>query len=48
MTRAVLVLALVVVMALSLPVATSLAQEVLTNDSVVKMIEKTWTAEIKS
>jgi hypothetical protein len=39
MTRAVLVLALVVVMALSLPVATSLAQEVLTNDSVVQMIK---------
>jgi hypothetical protein len=38
MTRAVLVLALAVVMALSLPVA-SLAQEVLTNDSVVQMIK---------
>jgi hypothetical protein len=37
--RAVLGLTLVVVMALSLPVATSLAQEVLTNDSVVQMVK---------
>lgn len=39
MTRAVLSLTLVVMMALSLPVTTSLAQEVLTNDSVVQMIK---------
>jgi len=39
MTRVVLVLTLVAVMALSLPGATSLAQEVLTNDSVVQMIK---------
>jgi hypothetical protein len=39
MMRALLVLALVAVMALSLPAATSLAQEVLTNDSVVQMIK---------
>ncbi len=37
--RAVLVLAVVAVMALSLPAATSLAQEVLTNDSVIQMIK---------
>jgi hypothetical protein len=39
MTRVVLVLALVAVMALSLPGATSLAQEVLTNDSVIQMVK---------
>ncbi|MGH7315110.1 MAG: hypothetical protein ACREJS_02510, partial [Candidatus Rokuibacteriota bacterium] len=39
MTRVVLVLALVAAVALSLPAATSLAQEVLTNDSVVQMIK---------
>ncbi|MEX2220271.1 MAG: hypothetical protein WEG40_00590 [Candidatus Rokuibacteriota bacterium] len=39
MTRVVLGLALVAVIALSLPGATSLAQEVLTNDSVVQMIK---------
>ena len=38
-TRAVLVLALAVVMALSLLPATSVAQEVLTNDAVVQMIK---------
>ncbi|MGH7300739.1 MAG: hypothetical protein ACREJE_10035 [Candidatus Rokuibacteriota bacterium] len=37
--RAVLVLAVVAVMAFSLPAATSLAQEVLTNDSVIQMIK---------
>ncbi|MGH7386231.1 MAG: hypothetical protein ACREKG_13730 [Candidatus Rokuibacteriota bacterium] len=37
--RAVLVLALVAAIALTLPVATSFAQEVLTNDSVVQMIK---------
>jgi hypothetical protein len=37
--RAVLVLALVAVVGLSLPGATSLAQEVLTNDSVIQMIK---------
>jgi hypothetical protein len=37
--RVVLVLALVATLALSLPAATSLAQEVLTNDSVVQMIK---------
>lgn len=39
MTRVVLVLALVAVMALSVPGATSLAQEVLTNDSVIQMVK---------
>ncbi len=39
MTRVVLVLALIAVMALSLPGATSLAQEVLTNDSVIQMVK---------
>jgi hypothetical protein len=39
MIRAVLVLALVAVVGLSLPGATSLAQEVLTNDSVIQMIK---------
>lgn len=39
MMRAVLGLTLVIVMALSLPIATSLAQEVLTNDSVVQMVK---------
>ena len=39
MMRVALVLVLVAVMALSLPVAISLAQEVLTNDSVVQMIK---------
>jgi hypothetical protein len=39
MMRIVLALALVAVTALSLPAATSLAQEVLTNDSVVQMIK---------
>jgi len=39
MMRAVLVRALVVLMALSLTVATSVGQEVLTNDSVVQMIK---------
>jgi hypothetical protein len=39
MTRVVLMLALVAVMALSLPGATSLAQEVLTNDSVIQMVK---------
>ena len=37
--RAVLVLVLVVAVSLSLPGATSLAQEVLTNDSVVQMVK---------
>jgi hypothetical protein len=39
MTRVVLGLALVAVLALSVPAATSLAQEVLTNDSVVQMVK---------
>jgi len=39
MMRVVLLLALVTALALSLPGATSLAQEVLTNDSVVQMIK---------
>jgi len=39
MKRTMLVVALVALMALSLPAATSLAQEVLTNDSVVQMIK---------
>lgn len=39
MIRAVLVLALVSAVGLSLPGATSLAQEVLTNDSVIQMIK---------
>jgi len=39
MIRAVLVLALVAAVGLSLPGATSLAQEVLTNDSVIQMIK---------
>jgi hypothetical protein len=39
MTRVVLVLALVAAVSLSLPGATSLAQEVLTNDSVIQMVK---------
>jgi hypothetical protein len=39
MIRAVLVLALVALVGLSLPGATSLAQEVLTNDSVIQMVK---------
>jgi len=39
MTRVVLVLVLVAALGLSLPGATSLAQEVLTNDSVVQMVK---------
>ena len=39
MMRAVLVLALVAAVGLSLPGATSLAQEVLTNDSVIQMVK---------
>src|SRR5512147_633277 len=39
MIRAVLVLALVAAVGLALPGATSLAQEVLTNDSVIQMVK---------
>src|SRR5258705_6257728 len=39
MTRVVLTLILVAALSLSLPGATSLAQEVLTNDSVIQMVK---------